>query len=446
MNVMARLFVPVLAAWLLGAAAHAQADAWATPWSERLGVSLIAEFDASGPDAWDREAHPLVFVSTEGPGYSGLMSGLTNPGLAIVDAITHEPVATARFTLEGVTTYFEPHGLGVSPDGRWIYLPTGTSPGFGDVGSGRLLIIDAHTLKLHKVLATPMNAHHAKSFTHADGRELVLAYAFREGHFYVIDPADDHRIVGGVHNDDLGGRGYLGFVDPSGRYLLITVRPNPNDDPYEGWVSVVDTSNWRVIRRIGVFDQDPIWVEFSADGRRAYVTGSHDSIVVRISLAGSILNWTVDGVANAGTVGPYGVNLNWDETRLWTVSKGESTHNRGNSMGLLNPNILQPPPLRAWAPGPLAQVNTDCLRGDHGTVHPDPELDQLWVTCNGSFEIVIIDMFDERPIARIPMPNGGSTHSGAFVAYGPDGGAVLSDMNGLHGAAREAKLRILGPR
>ncbi|MFU8887350.1 MAG: hypothetical protein ACNA8N_01970 [Trueperaceae bacterium] len=444
MKILQRVSLAVATLLLVGAAS-AQSPDWATEWSDRLGVALIAEFDTSGPDAWDREAHPLVFITTEGPGYSGLLSGLTAPGVAVFDAQTMEPVASASFPLEGVEAYFEPHGLGVSPDGRWIYLPTGTSPGFGDVGGGRLLIIDAHTLKLHRVLATPTNPHHAKSFTHADGRELVLAYGFREGNFYVFDPAQDNRIVGGVENGSLLGRGYLGFVDPTGQYLLISVRPAAGIDAH-GWVSVVDTSNWRVLRNIDTIDPDPIWVEFSADGSQAYVTGGKYSMVIRIAMDGPVTAWTVDGVANAGAIGPYGAHLNWDETRLWTVSKGEATHNRGNSMGLLNPQIMRPPPYAAWAPGPIAQVNTDCLRGDHGTVHPNPELDQLWVTCNGSFEIVVIDMFDEEVIDRIPMPNGGSTHSGAFVAYGPDGGRVLSDQNGLHGTAREAKLEILGLR
>ena len=250
---------------LLGGFALAQDD-WATDWSRNLGVSLLAEFDSSGPPAWDPEAHPLVFITTEGPGYSGLMSGLTEPGVAIIDANTHEVVASQHFALEGVEAYFEPHGLGVSPDGRWIYLPTGASPGFGDIGTGRLLIIDALTLKLNKVLAIPTNPHHAKAFTNARGEQYVLAYAFREGGFYVLDHTQDNRIVGGVPNGELQGRGYLGFVDPSGQYLMISVRP-PRGVEGNGSVAVVSTDSWRLIRLIDVEDSDPIWV--SLQRRRA---------------------------------------------------------------------------------------------------------------------------------------------------------------------------------
>jgi hypothetical protein len=166
-------------------------------------------------------------------------------------------------------------------------------------------------------------------------------------------------------------------------------------------------------------------------------------------LDGPPRTWEVDGVSNAAAIGPYGAHLNWDETQLWVVSKGEATHNRGISLGLVNTAIMRAPPYFSWAPGPVGEFFTGCMRGDHGTVHPNPDLDELWVTCNGSFDIVIFDMFNREVAARVPMPNGGSTHSGAFVEYEVDDmgdvfGAVLSDQNGLHGSALQAKKEILG--
>src|SRR5262249_5626053 len=53
----------------------------------------------------------------------------------------------------GWKNVFEDHGVGVSPDGKWIYLPTGEGT-FGTMGFGHLLIINARTLKLDKVLHT----------------------------------------------------------------------------------------------------------------------------------------------------------------------------------------------------------------------------------------------------------------------------------------------------
>ena len=59
-----------------------QKAAWSTKWSEQVGVSLEYSFDSDGPDAWNPKEHPTVFMTTEGPGYGGLLSGVTLPGIA----------------------------------------------------------------------------------------------------------------------------------------------------------------------------------------------------------------------------------------------------------------------------------------------------------------------------------------------------------------------------
>ncbi len=420
--------------------AYAQANAWETEWAKKLEIKLLASLDSSGPPAWNSKKHPLVFITSEGPGYGGILSKtVKTPGIAIIDAITHEVVAAQRYELEGVKEYFESHGSGVSMDGRWIYLPTGTSPGFGDVGGGRLLIIDAKTLKLHKVLATPTNPHHVKAFTDTQGRQLVLSYGFAQGNFYVLDPQNDNRVVAGVLNGDLYGRGYLGFVDPSGKYLFIGVR-RPQGTEGHGTVAVVDTQTWKVKRHIEVADSNPVWVEFSADGKFAYVSGAEQSTITKIRTEGDPARWDKVSTARAGTEGPYGIYLNWNETDLWISGKGEGSHNKGITIGLVNPKVMQ---------RPFGTYYTGCLRNDHGAIHPDPKLNELWLTCNASFEIVIWDMGKKVVKARIPMPSGGSTHSGSFVRYAVDGqgnwnGELLVDQNGLHGSALAEKRKILG--
>jgi hypothetical protein len=95
---------------------------------------------------------------------------------------------------------------------------------------------------------------------------------------------------------------------------------------------------------------------------------------------------------------------------------------------------------------PQDEVYTGCVRGDHGTLHPDPDANELWISCNSSFEVVILDLDLREITERIPMPHGGSTHSGAFVEYSSDWqGEVVSDHNGLQGAALATKRKLLGP-
>ena len=93
---------------------------------------------------------------------------------------------------------------------------------------------------------------------------------------------------------------------------------------------------------------------------------------------------------------------------------------------------------------PVDQFVTNCIRGDHGILHPDPDANELWISCNSSFEVVVFDLDQKQVTKRIPMPNGGSSHSGAFVKYDGWSGDVLSDQNGLHGSALKKKRELLG--
>ncbi|PJF41566.1 MAG: hypothetical protein D6737_00975 [Chloroflexi bacterium] len=417
-------------------------EEWATEFSERLDIQLLAHFDSSGPPAWDYEEHPLVFITTEGPGYGGFLSTVTTPGLTIIDADTHEIVATRHYDL-GIEEYFESHGLGVSPDGRFIYLPTGDLRLRDQGNAGRILIINAQTLEIDMVLSTKSMPHHFKSFTNADGVPLVMGEDFnwqapqfgvRPGSgIYVFDPADNNRVVGGVNADTLQANPYLAFAHPSGETIWIGLPPGPIRDSdlrhhLEGTWAVVSTETWEPVDYfLGGFD--PIWTAFSSDGEFAYLCDGGSDLVWKVDVE----TMTVLGENRSAVHGAYGCHLGWDETQLWMIEKGEASHNRGKNIGLYD-TVLQTP---------RDIFNTGWLRADHGTLHPDPEVNELWVTSNSSFEVVVWNMGTMEVTDRIPMPNGGSTHSGAFVFYDGDfNGMVLADQNGTHGPAREAQIAI----
>lgn len=415
---------------------------WDTPAAQELGIALLATFDSSGEDAWDPAEHPLVYVASEGPGYSGLLStSVVDPGFLMIDAATRETVAAVHYDLQQEEV-FEPHGLGVSPGGEWIYIPTGTAASWGAAGAGggRLLIVNARTFKLDKILATIGNPHHIKAFVDPTGRPFVLVENFRDSTFYLLDPLDDNRVVAGINTLGLAGEGYLSFVDPSGWYLFVSLRTPFRD--HDGGVAVVDLESWRVVTEINTEDSSPIYVAFSGDGTTAYVTGGHSSTVARIDMSDENPRaWGVTAITNAGTIGPYGLTLNWDETQIWTIGKGEGGHNLGNTMGLVAPAEMVPTSDRAGVKGSFF---TDCVRGDHAIINPDPDMNEMWISCNASFETVIWDFETAAIKESLPTPNGGSTHNGAFVAYEADfTGQVLADQNGLQGPALEAKLALL---
>ena len=420
-----------------------QKAAWENEWTRKVGVMLEYDFDSSGPDAWDAKEHPLVFFTTEGPGYGGLLSGVTLPGFAIIDADTREVVTSQNFDVLswGWKNVFEPHGLGVSPDGQWIYLPTGEGSftTTTDGHAGRYLVINARTLKIDKVIQLSGQAHHAKSYVSAAGEQRVMLYGWSQP-LFVLDPDDDNRAVGSISHQEQGSEGYLYFASPNGdkiigtgRYRDFDMRKRLTDNP----IWIIDPENWRVKKWISVPDSAPVWVNFSSDEKHAYITGARNSIIMKLDLEEE----EIVSEQRAGVDGPYGNHFGWDDRYIYTIGKGEESHNRGKMLGMVDTSTMEVPGSRA-----MDQIYTGCVRGDHGTLHPDPEANELWISCNASFEVVVFDLDLKAVSARIPLPNGGSTHSGAFVYY-PDGwqapGENQSDMNGLHGSALELKKRII---
>ena len=64
-------------------------------------------------------------------------------------------------------------------------------------------------------------------------------------------------------------------------------------------------------------------------------------------------------------------------------------------------------------------------------VHPDPAANEGWVSSSGTWETIVVDLGTKQVKARIPSPNGGGTHSGAFARYNPDWtGEVMADHGG----------------
>jgi len=421
----------------------AQASGWETEWASLLDIRLVAQLDSSGPDAWDAAAHPDVYVSAQGPGYGSsafggafLSQAQVGPGVAIIDARTHEAVASTEYLVDGIDTYPENHGLAVSPDGKWLYTQ-GVSQESNLSGKAVTNVINARTMKVDKVILSRM--HHGKVIHNAfTNKDLVLIEGW--GTFFALDPADDNRVVGAVDPKDLAGAGYLGFADPSGKWLLISVRTGFQES--DGGIAVVSLEDWKVKARINTLDGSPIWVAFSADGKTAYVSDGHESKIAKLDIsAENPSEWELVGLANAGTVGPYGLTLSWDDQMIFSIGKGEASHNQGKTIGFTTTDLFVPPDkYRGWGTT-LGEIVTNCLRGDHAIINPDRELNEMWESCNSSFDNVIVDMGTQTVTAVIPQPNGGSSHNGAFVRYTAEWiGELLSDTNGFHGSALAVKL------
>lgn len=428
----------LLNVWVFEAvAADTRAEQWTTAVATKLGVRLEAQFDSGGPDAWDPKKHPLVFITSEGPGYGGLLSGVKFPGLVVYDADSREVVANKSYDVLklGFKNVFETHGLGVSPDGKWIYIPTGERQTL-TMGKGAYLIINARTLKLDKVIRLAGQAHHASAFIDEAGHQRVLLYGWNQPPI-VLDPNNDNKVVGGISFEDMKMPGYLYFVDPDGKYMYATGRIEPaaaREKSHENVVMKISTKDWKLVKTVTIDDSTPVWVSFTADNKYAYISGGHTDVIYRYDTSQDKIN----GKIRSGVDGPYGVHLSWDDKDLYTIGKGEGSHNRGKILGYVQANLIGKTAVAS------DQFPTDCVRGDHGTLHPDPEANEMWITCNSSFEIVIFDLDLRKVVQRLPTPNGGSTHSGAFVRYDGWKGEVQADQNGFLGRTLALKRKMLG--
>jgi DNA-binding beta-propeller fold protein YncE/mono/diheme cytochrome c family protein len=405
-----------------------QPTGWDTPESIRGRLSLLATYDSSGPDAWDARAHPTVFITSE-----GVEKGARKSGLYIIDAYTKQVVGSALFDLgEEVTE--NPHGVGISPDGRWLYL--GQMHRVRATGQVRtvLMIVNARTLKLDKVLEGKARVdwfHHITGFKDWMGRDRVMVAFGRTpggGPHYLLDPNDNNRVARAITIEDIGykiGHPYP-TVDPTGRFVYVSVFAPPWREHLHNTAGIaklnLETGAVTIIPFVG---DNPIGMAHTSDGRFTYVNDSHGDAVYKIDDTTN----TVVADTNAGVAGPYGLVLNWDETLLYPIGKGEGSHNVGSVVGVVNAVTFSPP--RDMFRSLPIQLGGSASSIDHGVLHPDPKVNELWITNMNGWETIVLDLNTHKVSAYIPTPNGGDTHSGGFVRYSPDWkGELLADMGG----------------
>ena len=433
----------VQAGQLQTAPAGAQPSGWDTAESVRGGLKLVATYDSSGPDAWKAADHPMVYITSEGMGYRHRPAKTkVHPGVQVIDANTKKVVTSALFDLGGKPE-MQPHGLAISPDGKWLYIGFQDKLASGEIRS-RTLIINARTLKLDKILKqegykdgkgalVEERLHHSGAFTDWQGRDrVILTYGFGAigGPHFILDPKDNNRVVRAITYDDVRPMGHpYTAPDPTGKFIYVSMGANwirEAESKVAGVAKLnLETGNVTVIEGVG---NHPIGISHTADGKYTYVNDGSNSLVYKID---NVTNKVV-GHTSAAVAGPYGNRLSWDEKRLYIIGKGEGSHNTGGVVGSID--LIKFRPDDSFD----QPINIGGSIMDHGILHPDPKLNELWVSSAGTWETIVLDLNTNKVKARIPSPNGGDTHSGGFVRYSPDWkGELLFDMFGPQKAAYE---------
>jgi len=416
-----------------------QPSGWDTAESIRGGLKLVATFDSSGPDAWDVKAHPTVYVSSEGGVAFGAPTGAAAlyPGLHLIDAYSKQVVASVNYNL-GATV--SPHTAGVSPDGKWFYLEGARSV---DTKTEIVVfVINARTLKIDKVLKQEsmyqgalrvQNLHHVTSFVDSKGNERVaLEFGFggTGGPHFLLDPKSDNKVVKAITMDDTGypmGHPFL-TVDPTGKFLFVSIKLQAWADTTHdvGGIAKINMENWAVTLIPGVGDH-LIGMMATADGKFLYTNDAQNSVTYKIDLA---LNQVV-AKTSSGVSGPYGLALTWDEKLLYTVGKGETGPNQGHVLGVIDTTTFRPASSTLLGVNQPIELGGNSRTVDHAFLHPDPKVNELWVSNMGGPETTILDLNTNKVIAHISTPHGGNTHSGAFIHYNADWtAAVLADHGG----------------
>ena len=420
-------------------------DGWANEESVRGGLWLAAEFDdyMEGPDAWDVEAHPRVYFTSESyaSNYIGALPEDEQPenfiGWHAIDAYTKEVVGSWLYSFQDPITR-GPHGVGVSPDGQWGYVGWSETPEGGDQVS-YVGIIYIPTMKLAKILYTdaPFEGgrrsqalHHIQGWTMDEtGEEFVIlqwGFGANGGPHHILNPNDDNRVYRSITYDDVKPMGHP-FTTPSpdGRYVYISMGSNWIREGHDtAHVAKFDitTGTHEVLGPTG---SHPIGITHTQDGKYTYVVDGHSSFLYKIdNETGEVVDHASTGIA-----GPYGICLNYDETEAWINGKGEGTANLGNSMSIFDLGRFRASRDHGNTPFYLGGSASSV---DHCALHPDPEVNEVWISNMKGWETIVIDLNTYEVEAYIPTPHTGDTHGMAFVWYdnGWDSGVLMGDMGG----------------
>jgi plastocyanin len=391
----------------------------AKTWSERLGIIVSEMKPATGKPVLNPKAGDLWFFSN-----SSTTWGATNTknSVWVVDAKTKQTVADiAPVDGEGNSS----HGIAVSGDAKFIYLP--------QLGKNNHIdVLDGRTLEVVQTITTLGRPHHQKLWHDPNtNKDLIIGedfnWNFSGSGFYVLDPSQNNAVVGGLSRGDFSGNPYVSTPAPDGSFIVVTV-PAPTSalrDEMDGYVAKIDPVKWTVIGMTPM--KDPLWAEVSLDGKYTYVTSGGEARVHKIDLK----TMKDEGYVQTGP-GPWGARISYDQTRLYTADKGEGPgyNQQGRTSTVIDLETMG-----------VVDVVPIGLTTDHAILSPDGK--EIWYTSNAEHAIHVLNTVTNE-LSVIKDPADGDTHGGVFVQYKDDGagnviGEVVADYAGLHGSALAAE-------
>jgi plastocyanin len=390
-------------------------------WSERLGVTVSELKAATGKALLDPKPGDLYFFSNSSTAW-----GATNTKNAVwvIDAKTKKTVLeVAPFDGEKNSS----HGLALSSDGKYVYLPMLGADNHVDV-------LDGRTFEVVQTIRTLGRPHHWKLWEDPVTKKAYVVvedfnWNFTGSGFYVFDPSQGNAVVGGLSNGDFQGNPYVSTPSPDGKYIYMTV-PAPMSsfrDKMDGYFGKIDPKTWKVVGIVPMID--PLWAEISLDGKFGYVTSGGQGRIYKIDLA----TMTEVGEVQTGP-GPWGARISYDQTKIYTADKGEGPgyNQQGRTSTIIDLQTMG-----------VQKVVDIGLTTDHAILSPDGV--EVWFTSNAEHSIYVYDTKTDTLKTIVKDPADGDIHGGVFVQYKSDGrggvvGEVVADYSGLHGTALKTQI------
>jgi plastocyanin len=396
----------------------------ASDWASHLGIIVSAMLPTTQQPILNPKPGDLWFFSNASTTW-----GATNTknSVWVIDAKTKQTVAeVAPFDGKGYAS----HGIAVSADGKYVYLPM-----LGQ--NNHIDVMDGRTLEVVQTITTLGRSHHQKLWHDPNsGKDLIIGEDFNWNYtgsgVYVLDPTENNAVVGGFSNGDIEGNPYYDTPAPDGSFIVVTV-PAPTPalrDTMDGALVKINPKTWKPVGAAVM--KDPLWAEVSLDGKYAYVTSGGTSTLHKINL---------DTMKEEGSIitgpGPWGARLSYDNTKLYTADKGEGPgyNQMGRTATIVDLQTMG-----------VTNVVPIGLTTDHAILSPDGK--EVWFTSNADHNIHVMDTATEKITSVIQDPADGDIHGGVFVQYKDDGtgavvGEVVADYSGLHGSALAAQMQYM---
>ena len=397
-------------------------------------VRLVAEFEPGAAKFTPQRGRTYFYENTGTAGTRLLETDeivrAESAQIVVGDAETGEIVAFNAIPLELRSAV---HTTVLSPDGKYVYIigskAVDDSRASGPEGSvlspATWIKADAVTLQPVKQFAVGARVHHAQLFQ--DRYILIDTFvADTDGlNVFLFDPVSD-EIVGGISAADLGGNPYSAWTEGEYIYVLMEAAGYGYGATLRffggeltalppAWVAKIDPVTWEVVREYPHPGYRADWICFDRHGEKMFVASTGTSNLSKIDIETGKIEWT-----QATGAGPYGCNLNVDDTEVWVADKGEATGHIGRTVTVID----------AATGAPKGTVFS-AYAVDHVLLSPGGE--DFWLTSNGEGSIYVFDAASRAKKRVIRMPNGGDPHGLVWVHYDDNGSSsVIRDQGGFH--------------